>query len=88
MEASDDRLGSPILSPEEEPKDSILDRVYSDSEEEREYQERRRRNTEYMEQIEREFLEEQRKNMETDLRPQPEKPPDERYVQNVSEEIY
>ncbi|XP_036338545.1 histone-lysine N-methyltransferase SETD1 [Rhagoletis pomonella] len=35
------------------------DRIYSDSEEEREYQERRRRNTEYMAQIEREFLEEQ-----------------------------
>lgn len=36
-------------------------RVYSDSEEEREYQEKRRRNTEYMEQIEREFKEEQLK---------------------------
>lgn len=36
------------------------DRVYSDSDEEREYQERRRRNTEYMEQIEREFMEEQK----------------------------
>lgn len=34
-------------------------RIYSDSEEEREYQEKRRRNTEYMEQIEREFQEEQ-----------------------------
>ncbi|XP_049879061.1 histone-lysine N-methyltransferase SETD1 isoform X2 [Pectinophora gossypiella] len=76
VEASDDRLGSPILSPEEEPKDILLDRVYSDSEEEREYQERRRRNTEYMEQIEREFLEEQRQKQESD-RPQPEKPPDE-----------
>lgn len=31
-----------------------------------------------MEQIEREFLEEQRKNMEADTPPQPEKPPDER----------
>lgn len=38
VEASDDRLGSPILSPEEEPRDLLLDRVYSDSEEEREYQ--------------------------------------------------
>ncbi|KAH8397726.1 hypothetical protein KR215_011511, partial [Drosophila sulfurigaster] len=38
------------------------DRIYSDSEEEREYQEKRRRNTEYMAQIEREFLEEQKKN--------------------------
>lgn len=83
MEATDDRLGSPILSPEEEPKDAILDRVYSDSEEEREYQERRRRNTEYMEQIEREFLEEQRKNKEPDVRPQPEKPPDERYFKTL-----
>ncbi|XP_069357216.1 histone-lysine N-methyltransferase SETD1 isoform X2 [Maniola hyperantus] len=78
VEASDtdDRLGSPILSPEEEPRGVLLDRVYSDSEEEREYQERRRRNTEYMEQIEREFLEEQRKTMEVDAGPPPEKPPD------------
>ncbi|EDW66490.2 histone-lysine N-methyltransferase SETD1 [Drosophila virilis] len=38
------------------------DRIYSDSDEEREYQEKRRRNTEYMAQIEREFLEEQQKN--------------------------
>lgn len=37
------------------------DRIYSDSEDEREYQEKRRRNTEYMEQIEREFMEEQLK---------------------------
>ncbi|XP_022831575.1 histone-lysine N-methyltransferase SETD1 isoform X2 [Spodoptera litura] len=58
------------------PRDLLLDRVYSDSEEEREYQERRRRNTEYMEQIEREFLEEQRRKMETDTHPLPEKPPD------------
>uniref|UniRef100_A0A1B0DJ79 [histone H3]-lysine(4) N-trimethyltransferase n=1 Tax=Phlebotomus papatasi TaxID=29031 RepID=A0A1B0DJ79_PHLPP len=41
-----------------------LDRLYSDSEEEREYQEKRRRNTEYMEQIEREFEEEQRRKRE------------------------
>ncbi|XP_048482105.1 histone-lysine N-methyltransferase SETD1 isoform X3 [Plutella xylostella] len=41
------------------PAAPLLDRIYSDSEEEREYQERRRRNTEYMEQIEREFKEEQ-----------------------------
>ncbi|XP_070072342.1 histone-lysine N-methyltransferase SETD1 [Drosophila takahashii] len=40
------------------------DRIYSDSEEEREYQEKRRRNTEYMAQIEREFLEEQEKKFE------------------------
>lgn len=33
-------------------------RIYSDSDEEREYQEKRRRNTEYMEQIERELKEE------------------------------
>ncbi|KAM8703218.1 hypothetical protein ACLKA7_007924 [Drosophila subpalustris] len=39
-----------------------FDRVYSDSDEEREYQEKRRRNTEYMAQMEREFLEEQKKN--------------------------
>uniref|UniRef100_A0A1A9W877 [histone H3]-lysine(4) N-trimethyltransferase n=1 Tax=Glossina brevipalpis TaxID=37001 RepID=A0A1A9W877_9MUSC len=39
------------------------DRIYSDSEEEREYQERRRRNTEYMAQIEREFMEEQERKM-------------------------
>ncbi|XP_063541575.1 histone-lysine N-methyltransferase SETD1 [Cydia strobilella] len=75
VQADDERLGSPILSPEEEPRDTLLDRVYSDSDEEREYQEKRRRNTEYMEEIEREFLEEQRKNMETDQRP-PDKPPD------------
>lgn len=43
------------------PKSYDYDRVYSDSEEEREYQEKRRRNTEYMEQIEREFIEEQLK---------------------------
>lgn len=40
------------------------DRVYSDSEEEREYQEKRRRNTEYMEEIEREFIEEQLKKQQ------------------------
>lgn len=39
------------------------DRIYSDSDEEREYQERRRRNTEYMAQIEREFLEEQERKL-------------------------
>ncbi|XP_063697695.1 histone-lysine N-methyltransferase SETD1 [Culicoides brevitarsis] len=58
---------SPGESKEGEAKKSIydLDRVYSDSEEEREYQEKRRRNTEYMEQIEREFQEEQaRKKLE------------------------
>ncbi|KQS38369.1 uncharacterized protein Dere_GG27279 [Drosophila erecta] len=43
------------------------DRIYSDSEEEKEYQERRRRNTEYMAQIEREFLEEQEKRIEKSL---------------------
>ncbi|XP_016953503.1 histone-lysine N-methyltransferase SETD1 isoform X2 [Drosophila biarmipes] len=43
------------------------DRIYSDSEEEREYQEKRRRNTEYMAQIEREFLEEQEKKFEAVL---------------------
>lgn len=50
-------------SPEEPKKKSRYDydRIYSDSDEEREYQEKRRRNTEYMEQIEREFLEEQQR---------------------------
>ncbi|XP_017117436.1 histone-lysine N-methyltransferase SETD1 [Drosophila elegans] len=43
------------------------DRIYSDSEEEREYQEKRKRNTEYMAQIEREFLEEQEKKTEKAL---------------------
>ncbi|VVC93135.1 unnamed protein product, partial [Leptidea sinapis] len=75
VEASpDDRLGSPILSPEP-PRDLMLDRVYSDSEEEREYQEKRRRNTEYMAQIEREFLEEQRQM--TEIEKERDKPPDE-----------
>ncbi|XP_013167765.1 PREDICTED: histone-lysine N-methyltransferase SETD1 isoform X1 [Papilio xuthus] len=81
---SSERLGSPILSPEEEPRDLLLDRVYSDSEEEREYQERRRRNTEYMEQIEREFLEEQRRKLEGDTRP--DKPPDDGKLDNKAEE--
>lgn len=45
----------------ESPKKSLyeLDRIYSDSEEEREYQEKQRRKAEYLEQIEREFQEEQ-----------------------------
>lgn len=57
---------SPNENKEEETKKSFydLDRLYSDSEEEREYQEKRRRNTEYMEQIEREFMEEQQKKLE------------------------
>ncbi|XP_039232837.1 histone-lysine N-methyltransferase SETD1 [Drosophila yakuba] len=48
---------------------SVFDynRIYSDSEEEKEYQEKRRRNTEYMAQIEREFLEEQEKSIENSL---------------------
>ncbi|CAK1541621.1 unnamed protein product [Leptosia nina] len=76
VEASaDDRLGSPIVSPE--PPRDIFDRVYSDSEEEREYQEKRRRNTEYMAQIEMEFLEEQRRKMEMEKESEPDKPPDE-----------
>ncbi|XP_068623377.1 histone-lysine N-methyltransferase SETD1 isoform X2 [Battus philenor] len=82
-----ERLGSPILSPEEEPRDLLLDRVYSDSEEEREYQERRRRNTEYMEQIEREFLEEQRRKLEGDARPQPDKPPDDSKPEEISSPV-
>ncbi|XP_013144812.1 PREDICTED: histone-lysine N-methyltransferase SETD1-like isoform X2 [Papilio polytes] len=86
IQPSGARLGSPILSPEEEPRDLLLDRVYSDSEEEREYQERRRRNTEYMEQIEREFLEEQRRKLEGDTRPQPDKPPDDGKLDSKAEE--
>lgn len=45
----------------ESPKKSLyeLDRIYSDSDEEREYQEKQRRKAEYLEQIEREFQEEQ-----------------------------
>lgn len=48
-----------------EQKKSVFeyDRIYSDSEEEREYQEKRRRNTEYMAQIEREFIEEQNRKI-------------------------
>lgn len=43
VEAPEDRLGSPILSPEEDgaeeaQKPALFDRVYSDSDEEREYQ--------------------------------------------------
>ncbi|CAG4932829.1 unnamed protein product [Colias eurytheme] len=85
VEASDDRLGSPALSPEP-PRHSLLDRVYSDSEEEREYQEKRRRNTEYMAQIEREFLEEQRRKMEMDKEPEPDKPPDKSILEEKTEE--
>ncbi|XP_031623064.1 histone-lysine N-methyltransferase SETD1 [Contarinia nasturtii] len=50
-------------TPTEQKKSNSIDydRLYSDSEDEREYQEKRRRNTEYMEQIEREFMEEQLK---------------------------
>ncbi|KNC28056.1 hypothetical protein FF38_04442 [Lucilia cuprina] len=51
--------------PDQSQRKSVFeyDRIYSDSEEEREYQERRRRNTEYMAQIEREFLEEQERKL-------------------------
>ncbi|XP_067616102.1 LOW QUALITY PROTEIN: histone-lysine N-methyltransferase SETD1 [Eurosta solidaginis] len=54
-------IASVVVSAVKTKKSRIFDydRIYSDSEEEREYQERRRRNTEYMAQIEREFLEEQ-----------------------------
>lgn len=52
-----ERKKSPSPSPVAR-KPDFTDRVYSDSEEEREYQERIRRNTEYMEQIEREAKEE------------------------------
>lgn len=60
---------------EKEVKKSIFDydRIYSDSEEEREYQEKRRRNTEYMAQIEREFLEEKERKAREEKAPTPEK---------------
>lgn len=61
------RETSPIESESKTPKTYDYDRIYSDSEEEREYQEKRRRNTEYMEQIEREFLEEQLKQQQTSI---------------------
>lgn len=51
-----------VKKPPEKKSTFDFDRLYSDSEEEREYQEKRRRNTEYMEQIEREFQEEQERN--------------------------
>lgn len=54
------REASPI-EPKKSSNSLDYDRLYSDSEDEREYQEKRRRNTEYMEQIEREFLEEQQR---------------------------
>ncbi|KAL4718342.1 hypothetical protein ACJJTC_000035, partial [Scirpophaga incertulas] len=74
--------------PTPHPPTPLLDRLYSDSEEEREYQERRRRNTEYMEQIEREFIEEQRKQLEgTDTDLPPEKPPDESPPEPKVEEV-
>ncbi|XP_055308934.1 histone-lysine N-methyltransferase SETD1 [Sitodiplosis mosellana] len=55
--------------PTEQKKANSLeyDRLYSDSEDEREYQEKRRRNTEYMEQIEREFIEEQLKRQRSHI---------------------
>lgn len=54
--------GRETSSPIEPKKTNSLDlRLYSDSEDEREYQEKRRRNTEYMEEIEREFMEEQKR---------------------------
>jgi [histone H3]-lysine4 N-trimethyltransferase SETD1 len=57
--SSDDQVEK---EPEKKPpKASNDDRMYSDSEEEREYQEKIRRNTEWMEQIEREAKEEMEK---------------------------
>ncbi len=53
---------TPTKQEREEKQDGFkYDRIYSDSEEEREYLERRKRNTEYMEQIEREVEEELRR---------------------------
>lgn len=66
------------------------DRLYSDSEEERKYQEKRRRNTEYMEQIEREFMEEQLKNQRShmietvDARPEKVPSPDDSITPSAS----
>jgi [histone H3]-lysine4 N-trimethyltransferase SETD1 len=55
----------PAPAPAPEPKKfDLLERVYSDSDEEREYLERRRRNTEYMEQVDREAAEEVRRMRE------------------------
>lgn len=57
------------------PRKSVYDydRIYSDSEEEREYQEKRRRNTQYMEEIEREFKEEQLKELQSNKKKEIEK---------------
>lgn len=65
---SDDTAHLPRTPGRETPKKQSFeyDRLYSDSEEEREYQEKRRRNTEYMEQIEREFMEEQMRNQQSE----------------------
>ncbi|KAL7023223.1 hypothetical protein ACKWTF_012520 [Chironomus riparius] len=52
------RKKSPSPQPVKKQSSDFTDRIYSDSEEEREYQERVRRNTEWMEQIEREAKEE------------------------------
>lgn len=64
-------------SPPSKKSNYEYDRIYSDSDEEREYQEKRRRNTEYMAQIEREVMEERmREEME---KKKPEQTTDEEY---------
>ncbi|XP_070504129.1 histone-lysine N-methyltransferase SETD1 [Chironomus tepperi] len=57
-EIKESRKKSPSPQPTKKQSSDFIDRIYSDSEEEREYQERVRRNTEWMEQIEREAKEE------------------------------
>jgi len=54
----ENRKKSQSPQPAKKQSSDFIDRIYSDSEEEREYQERVRRNTEWMEQIEREAKEE------------------------------
>lgn len=54
---------SPKLNSDKKTSDFLFDRLYSDSEDEREYQEKRRKNTEYMEKIERELQEERERKM-------------------------
>lgn len=57
-------------TPIKKPTAYEYDRIYSDSEEEREYQDKRRRNTEYMEEIEREIREERLRDLESNQKPQ------------------
>ncbi|GAB0099249.1 hypothetical protein DMENIID0001_150990 [Sergentomyia squamirostris] len=81
----DEGKKSPVVAEEPPKKTSVfnLDRLYSDSEEEREYQEKRRRNTEYMEQIEREFEEEQRRKRDEELAEETKKQNEEEKIVDV-----